>query len=81
MDTQNVTLSLPKDILLKAKLIAVRRQMSLSGLLTQTLERLVRQDEAFARARERHLAWLEAAADLGTGGAPLGNREELHGRD
>lgn len=80
MDTQNITLSLPKDILLKVKLIAVRRQVSLSGLLTQTLERLVHQDEAFTRARQRHLDWLAQAPDLGTGGVAPAAREGLHGR-
>ncbi len=80
MENQNITLSLPKDILLKVKLIAVRRQISVSGLLTQTLERLVHQEEAFSRARERHLEWLEEAADLGTGGAAPAGREALHER-
>ena len=40
METQNVTLSIPKDVLLKVKLLAVKRQTLVSGLLTQTLERL-----------------------------------------
>ena len=41
METQNITLALPKDVLLKVKLLAVKRNTSVSGLLTQTLERLV----------------------------------------
>ena len=41
METQNVTLSIPKETLLKVKLLAVKRQTSVSGLLTQALERLV----------------------------------------
>ncbi len=35
METQNITLSLPKEVLLKVKLIAVQRQTSVSRLLTQ----------------------------------------------
>ncbi len=80
METQNITLSLPKDVLLKVKLIAVQRQTSVSGLLTQTLERLVEQEDAYAHARRRHLEWLSQGADLGTGGQASVGREELHER-
>jgi len=80
METQNITLSLPKEILLKVKLIAVQRGTSVSGLLTQTLEKLVQQENAYAHARHRHLSWLEQGADLGTGGQVLTQRDELHER-
>jgi hypothetical protein len=81
METQNVTLSIPKEILRKVKLIAVQRETSISGLLTQTLERLVQQENAYDHARQRHLQWLEQGADLGTGGQILTRRDELHERD
>jgi hypothetical protein len=80
METQNVTLSIPKQILRKAKLAAVKRNTSLSGLLTQALIELVEQDEGYERARQRHLAWLEHGADLGTMGKISSKREELHER-
>lgn len=80
METQNVTLSLPRDILLKVKLIAVKRHTSISGLLTQTLERLVLQEDVYAHARQRHLQWLEQDLDLGTDGQILTKRDELHER-
>ena len=80
MERQNITLSLPKDILLKVKLIAVKRQTSVSGLLTQTLERLVQHEDAYAHARRRHLKWLERGADLGTAGNVPVRRDELHER-
>ena len=80
MEKQNITLSVPKDILLKVKLLAVQRQTSVSGLLTQTLEQLVRREEAYAHARQRHLQWLEQGVDLGTGGQILTGRDELHER-
>ena len=54
METQNITLSIPKEILLRVKLIAVTRHTSVSGLLTQMLERLVQQEDAYAHARRRH---------------------------
>ena len=80
MERQNITLSLPKDTLLKVKLMAVKRQTSVSGLLTETLEKLVEQEDAYAHARRRHLQWLERSADLGTGGQISVGRDELHER-
>lgn len=80
METQNITLSVPREILLKVKLLAVKRQTSVSGLLTQTLERLIQQEDAYARAQQRHMQWLEQGADLGTGGQILTRRDELHER-
>lgn len=80
MERQNVTISLPKDILVRVKVIAAQRQTSISALLTDALERLVAQEDSYARSRRRHLAWLDSAADLGTNGRPSANREELHER-
>lgn len=80
METRNITLSIPKEVLLKVKLIAVKRQTSVSGLLTQTLEKLVQQEDAYTRARQRHLRRLEQGVDLGTCGQILTRRDELHER-
>ena len=80
MERQNITLSLPKDTLLKVKLIAVKRQTSVSGLLTRTLERLVEREDSYAHARLRHLEWLERGTDLGTAGHVTISRDELHDR-
>jgi hypothetical protein len=80
MERQNITLSLPKDTLLKVKLIAVKRQTSVSGLLTQTLERLVEHEDSYAHARRRHLEWLKRGVDLGTAGQVSASRDELHER-
>lgn len=80
MERQNITLSLPKDTLLKVKLIAVKRRTSVSGLLTQTLEMLVEHEDSYAHARRRHLQWLERGADLGTAGHVSVGRDELHER-
>ena len=80
METQNVTLALRKDVLRKAKLLAVRRNTSLSRLLTETLEELVAREEGYESARQRHLALLERGCDLGTGGTATWRREDLHER-
>ena len=78
--TQNVTLSLPKDLLRKAKILAIEKNTSLSGLLTQTLRNMVSDQEAYEQARQRNLAFLKSGFDLGTQGKIAWKREELHER-
>jgi len=79
MNTQNVTLSVPKETLQQAKMIAVRRETSLSRLLVGLIEGLVKSEEHYELARRRHLALLDHGFDLGTGGRAV-SREELHER-
>jgi hypothetical protein len=78
--TQNVTLAIPKDVLRKAKILAVQKNTSLSGLLTQTLTDLVAHQEAYVQARQRNLAILKNGFDLGTHGQIAWKREDLHER-
>ena len=80
METQNLTLAIPKDILRKVKLIAVQRESSISGLLTQMLETLVCQEDAYVHTQQRHLQWLEQGGDLGTEGEVMLKRDTLHER-
>jgi hypothetical protein len=80
METQNITLALPKELLLKVKLLAVRRETSVSGLLASELEKLVRRDEAYEHARQRNLLLLEKGIDFGTGGELSLGRDTLHER-
>lgn len=80
MEYQNVTLSLPKDILRKAKHIAIDRQTSLSGLLAKTLEEIVHQEEAYQQAKQRQLSAMKKGFDLGLKGKRTWARDELHER-
>jgi hypothetical protein len=80
METQNITLSLPKELVRKAKLIAVERQTSISGLLKEFLTEAVAQEDRYAKARSRHLEALREGADLGTRGRIGRTREDLHER-
>jgi hypothetical protein len=77
---QNVTLSIPKDILRKAKIIAINKNTSLSGLLTETLVDLVSLQEDYDAAHQRSLAMLSRGFDLGTRGKVSWKREDLHER-
>ena len=77
---QNVTLSIPKDILRKAKILAIQRNTSLSGLLTQTLAEMVSRQEGYEQAQRRNLSLLKSGLDLGTQGQITWRREDLHER-
>ncbi|MDI3538842.1 MAG: hypothetical protein PWP58_949 [Bacillota bacterium] len=80
METRNVTLSLPKEILQKARRIALDRQLSLSGLLTKLLEDLVNEEDNYQLALKRQIALMKTGFDLGTQGQTTWSRDELHER-
>ena len=80
METQNVTLVVPKQILREAKLLAVKRQTSLSALLTQLLSDMVAEENGYASALKRHVTYLGKGLDLGTCGAIGWTREDVHER-
>ncbi len=79
-NTQNVTLAIPKNVLRKAKILAIQKNTSLSALLTQTLTELVAHQEAYEQARQRNLVHLKSGFDLGTQGRLPWKREDLHER-
>ena len=74
----NVTLKLDADLLREARVMAAEEGRSISGLLSDQLEALVRERKAFERARKRALARLRAGLDLQW--TPPGSRDELHER-
>ena len=78
--TQNVTLAIPKDVLRKAKILAIQKNTTLSGLLTQTLADLVAQQEAYEQARQRNISLLKRSLDLGGQGQLSRKRDDLHER-
>lgn len=80
MERQNVTLSVPKEILQKIKHLAVDKRTSVSALLVKALEETVRKDEAFQTAKSRQLAMMQQGFDLGIEGKINCNRDDLHER-
>lgn len=78
--TQNITLAIPRDILRKARMLAIQKNTSLSGLLTQTLAEMVERQEGRQQAFQRNLELLQSGLDLSTRGVIPWNREELHER-
>lgn len=80
METQNITLSIPKKVLRKIKILAAERQTSVSHLLTETLEKLIEEETGYTIARQRQIEWLERGFNLGLGNTEPSHREELHER-
>lgn len=80
MDYQNITLSIRKDILRQAKLIAVKRNTSLSGLMKEYLEQLVSEEEGYQQAQEFCLREMKKGYDIEAKPGSY-SREELHERE
>lgn len=74
----NVTLKLDTQLLREARVVAAEEGRSLSALLAEKLEALVRERKAFDRARRRALTRLREGMDLGW--QPPRSRDELHER-
>ncbi len=80
MEKQNVTISVSKDLLKKAKHIAIDRQTSLSGLLAKALEDIVEKEDTYHKAKDRQRAVMEKGFNLGLDSNISWEREELHDR-
>ena len=78
MAKQNITLSLDKDVIRKARLLSARKSTSVSKLLSDELERLVRDQDRYEQAKRSALAALKKGFHFG--GKAMAGREELHDR-
>jgi hypothetical protein len=81
MEKQNITLSLPKELLLKVKHIAIDKNTSVSGLLTQTLKEIVLRDESYRKARDRQIYLMENGFTMGVAEEKSWKREDLYDRN
>jgi hypothetical protein len=77
-EKQNVTVSLSRQILKKAKILAARRETSISGLLAQQIELLVGNEEVYERAEKLAMSLLDQGFAMG--GTAQTSRDELHER-
>jgi len=80
MDTQNVTLRLPKALLRKAKLVATERGTTLTGLVIEGLTRTTSGAEVYHEALERQRALMRAGYRLRGAGESLPPRDAVHER-
>jgi hypothetical protein len=75
---QNLTISLDRQAIRKAKIIAARRSTSISGLLAHQIELLIGEEEAYERAERQAMTLLDQGFHLG--GVIRVSRDELHER-
>lgn len=79
-DLQNVTLSVPRELLKRIKRVAAERDTSVSALMSAALARVADEDRRYSAARLKSLAALRSATSLGTAGRRTWTRDDLHGR-
>ena len=75
---QNLTISLDKKTIRKARIVAAKRSTSISGLLARQIEILVGEEEAYERAERQAMSMLDQGFHLG--GVIRAGRDELHER-
>jgi predicted transcriptional regulator len=80
VETQNVTVALPRALLRKLKVVAAKRETSISALLIASLEEIVRHEDEYDSAMRRALGRARRGYALGTGGHLRIQRGELHER-
>lgn len=76
--SQNITIRLDQRTVRRAKVLAAKRNTSISRLIAQQIETLVGEDDAYEQARRRALALLDRGFHLG--GRIEASRDEWHDR-
>lgn len=74
----NITLKLDADLLRQARILAAEEGRSVSAMLAEKLQDIMRQRRGYERARKRALARLRKGFDLQW--KPPRSRDELHER-
>lgn len=74
----NITLKIDSDLVREAKVLAAREGTSVSRLLAEHLEGLIRRDKAYEASKRRALARLRKGFDLEW--TRPADRQELHER-
>ena len=75
---QNITLSIDKELIKKARIIAAHRQTSISGMLSSELLKVIQMTEKYELAQLKAIDNLKKGFHLGGGTIP--SREDLHER-
>lgn len=75
---RNLTIAIETDLVKKARVIAARRETSLSRMLAEELRRLVSEDERYDHARRKAVEHLRSGFALG--GKVTSTREQWHER-
>ncbi len=74
----NITLKLDASLLREIRVLAAEEGTSISALLAERLEQIIRERKTYERARKRALARLREGLDLQW--TPSRSRDDLHER-
>jgi biopolymer transport protein ExbD len=80
MEKQNITLSLPREILKKGKMLAAKKGISLNELVRELLQRTAENEEGYRISADRQIKRMKGGIPLGTKGKISWQRDELHQR-
>ena len=75
---QNITLSIDKDLIKNAKVLAAKRQTSVSRMIGEELKKLIEDSNKYELAKKQALNYISRGFHLG--GEITASREELHER-
>ena len=76
-ETQNLTIRLPVAVLRKARIVAAKRGTSISALVTEKIEEIAGDDEAYEAAKRHAVRLLDRGFHFG---GKTAAREALHER-
>ena len=75
---QNITLSIDKELIKNARVLAAQRQTSVSRMLSEELQKLIEDSNKYELAKKQALNYISRGFHLG--GKITVSREELHER-
>jgi polyhydroxyalkanoate synthesis regulator phasin len=80
MEKQNITLSLPKEILKKGKMLAAKKGTSFNELVRELLQMTTENEEEYRTSADRQIKRMKEGIQLGTKGKISWRRDQLYQR-
>jgi predicted DNA-binding protein len=80
VEKQNITLSLPREILKKGKMLAAKKGISLNELVRELLQVNTENEEEYQSSAHRQIKRMKEGSQLGTKGKISWKRDELYQR-
>jgi hypothetical protein len=80
VEKQNITLSLPREILKKGKMLAAKKGVSLNELVRELLQANTENEEEYQASAERQIKRMKEGIRLGTKGKISWKRDQLYQR-
>ncbi len=78
MDVQNITLSVPKNVLIKIKHLAVEQGTSVSKLMSESMINIINNNYLYEKAKKSNLKKINSHMNMGTKGEINIEKEDLH---